>query len=41
MEHDEIDEGNWVEKENEWLPYVENDVLSTAFCYATYTSRME
>ena len=24
-------------KENEWLPYVKNDVLSTAFCYARYT----
>ena len=24
-------------KKNECLPYVKNDVLSTAFCYATYT----
>ena len=26
---------------NEWLPYVMNDVLSTAFCYARYTLGME
>ena len=40
MEHDEIYEDNWEEKENEWLPYVRNDLLSTAFCYATYTTGM-
>ena len=34
LEHDEIFEDNWEEKENEWLPYLENDVLSTAFSYA-------
>ena len=28
-------------RENEWLPYVKNDVLSTAFCYARYTMCME
>ena len=27
--------------ENEWLPYVKNDLLSTAFCYARYTMGME
>ena len=32
MEHDEFNEHTWAEKENEWLPYVKNDVLSTAFC---------
>ena len=31
LEHDEIFEDNWEEKENEWLPYLKNDVLSTAF----------
>ena len=36
-EHDEIYEDIWEAKENEWLPYVKNDVLSTAFCYARYT----
>ena len=34
MEHDEIYDKNWAEIENDWLPYVKNDVLSTAFCYA-------
>ena len=41
MEHDEIYEDTWEEKENECLPYVKNDVLSTAFCYARYRMVME
>ena len=41
LEHDEIYEDTWEVKENEWLPYVKNDVLSTAFCYARYTMGME
>ena len=41
LEHDEIYEDTWEEKENEWLPYVKNDVLPTAFCYARYTMGME
>ena len=38
---DEFYEVTWEEKENEWLPYVKNDVLSTAFCFARYTIGME
>ena len=41
LEHDNMYEDTWEEKENEWLPYVKNDVLSTAFCYARYTMGME
>ena len=41
LEHDEIFEDNWEEKENEWLPYLKNDVLSTAFSYATYSKGMQ
>ena len=41
LEHDEIYEDTWGARENEWLPYVKNDVLSTAFCYARYTMGME
>ena len=41
LEHDEIFENNWEEKENEWLPYLKNDVLSTAFSYARYSKGME
>ena len=41
MELDEIFEDTWEARENEWLPYVKNDVLSTAFCYARYTMGME
>ena len=41
IEHDEIYEDIREAKEKEWLPYVKNDVLSTAFCYARYTMGME
>ena len=41
LEHNEIFEDNWEEKENEWLPYLKNDVLSTAFSYARYSKGME
>ena len=41
LEHDEIFEDNWEEKENEWLPYLKNDVLSTAFSYARNSKGME
>ena len=41
MNHDEIDENNWRDKKDEWLPYVENDVLCTAYCYARYCGAMQ
>ena len=41
MEHYEIYDDTWEEKENEWLPFVKNGVLSTVFCYARHTMRME
>ena len=41
LEHDEIYEDTYEAKENECLPYVKNDLLSTAFCYARYTMGME
>ena len=41
LEHDETYEDTWEAKENEWLPYVKIDVLSTAFCFARYTMGME
>ena len=28
-------------KEHKWLPFLKNDVLSIAFCYATYSKGME
>ena len=37
----EIFEDNWEEKENEWLPYPKNNVLSTVFSYARYSKGME
>ena len=41
LEHDEIYEDTWEARENEWLPYVKNDVLSIAFCYASYKMGMK
>ena len=41
LEHDEIYEDTWEVREKEWLPFVKNDVLSTAFFYARYTMGME
>ena len=41
IKHDEIFEDTWETRENEWLPYVKNVVLSTAFCHARYTRGME
>ena len=40
LEHDEINEDNWGEKENEGLPYLKNDLLSTAFSSAKYAKGM-
>ena len=37
MENDEIYEDTWEGRQNEWLPYVENAVLSSAFSYARNT----
>ena len=39
--HDEIFEDNSEEKENQWLPYLKNDVLSAAFSCARYSKGME
>ena len=41
LEHDEIYEDTWEDKENECLPYLKNDVLSTAFSYGRYAKGME
>ena len=41
MDHDGIDENNWRDKKDEWLPYVKNDVLCTAYSYARYIKDME
>ena len=41
MNHDEVDGNNYKDKINDWLPYVKNDVLCTAFSYARYCKAME
>ena len=41
LKHDEIYEDTWEAGVNDWLPYVKNDVFSTAFCNARYTMGLE
>ena len=41
IDHDGIDGNNWRDKKDEWLPYVKNDVLCTAYSYARYIKAME
>ena len=41
MDHDEVDYDNYKDKKDEWLPYVKNDVLCTAFSYDCYCKAME
>ena len=38
---DDVDGDNYKDKIDEWLPYVKNDVLCTAFSYARYITAME
>ena len=41
MKNDKIDGNNYKDKINEWLPYVKNDLLCTAFSYARFIKAME
>ena len=41
MNRNEIDENKWMHKKDKWLPYVKNDVLCTAYCYARYTKSIQ
>ena len=41
MGYDELDYNNYKDKKDEWLPYVKNDVLCTAFSYARYCKAKE
>ena len=41
MNHDEVYTDTWKDRKDEWLDYVKNDVLCTAFCYARYSKAME
>ena len=41
VKHDEIYEDTWEDKENGWLPYLKNDVLSIDFSCARYSKGME
>ena len=40
MNHDEVDYNNYKDKKYEWLVFVKNDVLCTAFSYARYCKAM-
>ena len=41
INHDDIDANNYKDKKDIWLPYVRNDVLCTAYCYARCSKAME
>ena len=41
MNPDEVDGDNYKDKKDEWLDYVKQDVLYTAFSYDRYTKTME
>ena len=41
MNHDEMDEKSWRGEKDEWVDYVKNDVLCTAFSYARSSKAME
>ena len=41
MNHDDVDGDNYEDKKDEWLDYVKQDVLCTAFSYARYCTGME
>ena len=41
MNHDEVYSDTWKEKKSEWLDYVINDVLCTAFSYSRYIQYMK
>ena len=40
MNHDIVDGNNYMNKKDEWLPYVKQDVLCTAFSYGRYCKAM-
>ena len=41
MDHNDVDGNNYKDKKDNWLPYVKNDVLGTAYSYARYFKAME
>ena len=41
IDHNEVYSDTWKDKKSEWLPYVKNDVLCTAFSYAKCIKAME
>ena len=41
IDHNDVYSDTWKDKKSEWMPYVKNDVLCTAFSYARYIKAME
>ena len=41
LDHNEIDYNNYKDMKSQWLPYVKQDVLCTAFIYARYIKCLE
>ena len=41
MNHGEIFQATWEDKEDEWLLYVKNEMSSTVFCSSRYSKGIE
>ena len=41
MNHDETYADNWRDKKDQWVDYIKNDILCTAFSYARYSKAIE
>ena len=41
MNHDEVDDDNYLDRKDEWLDYVKQDVFYTAFSYARYCKALQ
>ena len=41
MNHDDVDGNKYMNKKDDWLPYVKQHVFCTAFSYARYSKAME
>ena len=41
MNHNEVYADSWKKRKHEWVDFVKNDVLYTAFSYARYSKAME
>ena len=41
MNHDEVYSDTWRDQKDEWVDYIKNDIICSAFSYARYSKAME